>query len=77
MNVIEQLRTAHIPIMQSISKDTLAVQLAIAEKSGAPYALIFGHKEAIDNTVIVRDMQNRKQETIKLSNLPEYLKKLK
>lgn len=77
LNVIEQLRTAHIPIMQSISKDTLAVQLAIAEKSGAPYALIFGHKEAIDNTVIVRDMQNRKQETIKLSNLPEYLKKLK
>lgn len=77
LNVVEQLRLAHIPIMQSISKDTLGIQLAIAEKSGAPYALIFGHKEAIDNTVIVRDMHNRKQETIKLSNLAEYLKKLK
>ncbi|OGI72398.1 histidine--tRNA ligase [Candidatus Nomurabacteria bacterium RIFCSPHIGHO2_02_FULL_38_15] len=77
LNVVEQLRMAHIPIMQSISKDTLGIQLAIAEKSGAPYALIFGHKEAIDNTVIVRDMQNRKQETIKLDHLAEYLKKLK
>lgn len=77
LNVVEQLRIAHIPIMQSISKDTLGIQLAIAEKSGAPYALIFGHKEAIDNTVIVRDMHNRKQETIKLENLAEYLKKLK
>lgn len=77
LNVVEQLRLAHIPILQSISKDTLGVQLAIAEKSGVPYALIFGHKEAIDNTVIVRDMHNRKQETIKLSALAEYLKKLK
>lgn len=77
LNVVEQLRLAHIPILQSISKDTLGVQLAIAEKSGTPYALIFGHKEAIDNTVIVRDMHNRKQETIKLSALAEYLKKLK
>jgi histidyl-tRNA synthetase len=77
LNVVEQLRLAHIPIIQSISKDTLGVQLAIAEKSGTPYALIFGHKEAIDSTVIVRDMHNRKQETIKLSALAEYLKKLK
>ena len=77
LNVVEQLRLAHIPILQSISKDTLGVQWAIAEKSGVPYALIFGHKEAIDNTVIVRDMHNRKQETIKLANLAEYLKKLK
>lgn len=77
LNVVEQLRLAHIPIMQSISKDTLSVQLAIAEKSGVPYALIFGHKEAIDGTVIVRDMQNRKQETIKLDKLIEHIKKLK
>lgn len=77
LNVLEQLRLAHIPIIQSLSKDTLSVQLAIAEKSGVPYALIFGHKEAIDSTVIVRDMKNRKQETIKLDKLIDYIKKLK
>jgi histidyl-tRNA synthetase len=77
LNVIEILRKAHIPIAQSLSKDSLGAQLAIAEKLAVPYALIFGAKEAIDNTVIVRDMSNRSQNTVKLSKLLEHLKELK
>lgn len=77
LNITETLRKAHIPIAQALSKDSLGSQLAIAEKLGIPYTLIFGVKEALDNTVIVRDMSNRSQETVKLDKLPEYLKKLK
>ncbi|MES2416261.1 MAG: histidine--tRNA ligase [Patescibacteria group bacterium] len=77
LNVIDLLRKAHVPIAQSLSKDTLGAQLAIAEKLQIPYALIFGQKEALDNAVIVRDMSNRSQETIKLSRLLEYLKEIK
>ncbi len=77
LNIIEILRKAHIPIAQSLSKDSLGSQLAIAEKLAVPYALIFGQKEALDNSVIVRDMSNRSQETVKLSNLLEYLKEIK
>ncbi|MBI3273644.1 MAG: histidine--tRNA ligase, partial [Candidatus Colwellbacteria bacterium] len=66
LNVIEILRKAHIPIAQSLSKDSLGSQLAIAEKLNIPYALIFGVKEALDNSVIVRDMSNRSQDTVKL-----------
>ncbi len=77
LNIIEILRKAHIPISQSLSKDSLGSQLAIAEKLGIPYALIFGVKEAIDDTVIVRDMASRSQETVKLSKLLEYLKEMK
>lgn len=77
LNIIDILRKAHIPIAQSLSKDSLGSQLAIAEKLNIPYALIFGVKEAIDNTVIVRDMGSRSQETVKLSKLLEYLKELK
>ncbi len=77
LNVIEVLRKAHIPIAQSLSKDSLGSQLGIAEKLGVPYALIFGVKEALDNSVIVRDMSNRSQETVKLAKLLEYLKELK
>lgn len=77
LNIIEILRKAHIPIAQSLSKDSLGSQLAIAEKLGIPYALIFGQKEAFDNSVIVRDMSNRSQETVKLSKLLEYLKEIK
>lgn len=77
LNIIEILRKAHIPIAQSLSKDSLGSQLAIAEKLAIPYALIFGVKEALDNSVIVRDMSNRSQETIKLNKLLEYLKEIK
>lgn len=77
LNVIEILRKAHIPIAQSLSKDNLSSQLAIAEKLAIPYVLILGQKEALDNSVIVRDMSNRSQNTIKLSKLPEYLKEIK
>ena len=77
LNIIEILRKAHIPIAQSLSKDSLGSQLAIAEKLNIPYALIFGVKEALENSVIVRDMGNRSQDTVKLNKLLEYLKELK
>ena len=77
LNVIEILRKGKIPIAQSISKDNLGAQLAMAEKSGINHAIIFGQKEALEDSVIVRDMSNRSQETIKLSNLLEYIKGLK
>jgi histidyl-tRNA synthetase len=75
--IIEILRKAHIPIAQSLSKDSLGSQLAIAERLAIPYVLIFGLKEALNNSVIVRNMSNRSQETIKLSELLEYLKEIK
>jgi histidyl-tRNA synthetase len=77
LNVIEILRKAHIPIAQTLSKDSLSSQLAIAEKLQIPYALIFGQKEALDNSVIVRNMSNRSQDTVKLEKLLEYLKEIK
>jgi len=75
--IIETLRKAHIPIAQSLSKDGLAQQLAIAERSGAPYTIIFGQKEALDNTIIARNMETRSQETVKLADLPDFVKHLK
>ncbi len=75
--IIETLRKAHIPIAQALSKDGLGQQLAIAERSGAPYTIIFGQKEAMDETVIVRNMETRSQETVKLADLPDFVKHLK
>ena len=77
LNIVETLRKAHIPLAQSLSKDSLGAQLAIAEKLAIPYALIFGVKEALDDSVIVRNMETRSQETVKLKKLLEYLKELK
>ena len=77
LNIIEILRKAHVPIMQSISKDSLGSQLAVAEKTGAPYVMIFGQMEAVHDTVIVRNMETRSQETVAITELASYLKHLK
>lgn len=77
LQVIEILRKARVPIAHSLGKDSLSMQLGIAEKMKVPYAIILGQKEVIDDTVIVRNMDNRSQDSIKVAKLAEYLKKLK
>lgn len=75
LEVIEILRNSKIPIQQSLVKDKLSGQLAIAEKLKIPHTVILGQREAIDNTVIIRSMKNRSQDTVKISELKEYVKK--
>ena len=76
LSVIEILRKAKIPMEQSLSKDSLGSQLAIAEKMGVPFAIIFGQKEAMNNEIIVRNLETRSQDTVKIPELSEYIKKL-
>lgn len=76
LRVIEILRQNKIPVRQSLSKDSLGSQLAIAEKSGIPHTLIFGQKEALENTILVRDMANRSQTTVDIEKLAKHLKNL-
>ncbi len=77
LNIMEILRKAKFPVVQSISKDKLGAQLGHAEKLGLKYVMIFGQREALDNTVIVRNMENRSQDNVKIADLKEYIKKLK
>lgn len=77
LEIIEILRAARIPVLHALNKDSLSAQLAIAEKMEIPYAIIFGQKEALEGTVIVRNMATRSQETVKIDKLTEYLKKIK
>jgi histidyl-tRNA synthetase len=75
--ILEILRKAKCPVYQSISKDKLGSQLAAAEKMNVPYVIIFGQREAMDGTVIIRNMQNRSQDSVKIAELMNYIKKLK
>ncbi len=77
LNIMEILRKAKFPVVQSISKDKLGSQLAQAEKIGLKYVMIFGQREALDNTVIIRNMQTRSQDIVKIDELGKYLKALK
>jgi histidyl-tRNA synthetase len=77
MNIIEILREAKIGVTHALAKDSLGSQLAVAEKLGLPFTIIFGQKEALENCVLVRDMENRSQKSVPIEKLADYLKKLK
>jgi len=73
--VTEKLRKAGIPISQSFTKEGLSDQLRIASKLNMPYAIILGQKEAIDESVILRNMSNGSQDIIPIINIVEAIKK--
>lgn len=76
LSIMELLRVAKIPVHQALSRDKITSQIAAAEKLAVPYILILGQKEAIEDSVTVRHMNSRIQETVKVRDLIEYLQKL-
>lgn len=76
LRVIEVLRQSKIPVYHSLTKDKLTAQLMSAENLKVPYILIMGQKECMENTVLIREMQNRSQETVRIDEVAEYLRKV-
>ncbi len=76
LNIVEMLRKEKIPVYHSITKDKITGQLSGAEYMHATHVLIMGQKEAMDNTVVVRNVITRAQDTIPMAKLAEFLKKL-
>jgi histidyl-tRNA synthetase len=77
LQVLETLRKAHTDVYQSLSKDKMSAQIALAEKMNIPYVIIMGKKEAMEKSVLVRNMNTRCQDTVMLADLIDYVKKLK
>ena len=73
--LFEDIRKAGIDVRYSLSRDTIKGQLRMAARYGARFALIFGQKEALEGTVIVREMDTGIQETIPLEKIIGELKK--
>ncbi len=73
--LIDTLRQAGIPVMHSLTSDSLSAQLRDAEAKGVRYTLIIGQKEFVENTVILRDMHVRNQEYVDQPSLVKRLKK--
>lgn len=77
LKVIETLRQAKIPLYQALCRDKLISQLSAAENLKIPYSIIMGQREALENSVIVRNTSSRVQETVKIADLPAHFKRLK
>ncbi|MEK7582447.1 MAG: histidine--tRNA ligase [Patescibacteria group bacterium] len=73
--LFEEVRKAGIEIKSSLGRDSIKAQLRIANRLGVKYALIFGQKEALDDTVILREMDSGIQENIPLEKIVDELKK--
>ena len=76
LNILEMLRQNKIPVYQSICKDSMRDQLVAAEEMKIQYALIFGQKEAIENSIIIKDMKKQINETVTIDKLIPKLKKI-
>lgn len=76
LRLLDMMRHANILIHHDLSKDKISAQLQHAERLNVPYLLLIGHREALQNSVMVRNMKNLSQECVELQNLIEHIKKL-
>jgi histidyl-tRNA synthetase len=76
LQIIEKLREAKIPVSHSLAKDKCMGQLSIAERFHIPYILILGQKEALEGTVLLREIESRRQEVVQQSELISRLKEV-
>lgn len=74
LTVMDSLRKARIPVYQSFSADKLGPQLSEAERLKVPYLIIMGQREAMQDAVIVRRVETRSQQMVRVTDLPQYLK---
>ena len=73
--LFESFRKAGIEAKSSLGRDSIKSQLRIAHRLGVRFALIFGQKEALEGTIILREMDTGVQETILLEKIVEEVKR--
>jgi len=75
LKLFTEFRKNNIHVSESFGRDSIKAQLRIADRLGTDLALIMGQKEALDNTLILREMQSGVQETIPLEKIIDEVKK--
>jgi len=75
LKLIEDFRKEGILISESLGRDSLKAQLKMADRIGIKYTLILGQKEALEGTIIIRDMKTGGQETMRLERVIAEMKK--
>ena len=73
--LLETLRNNGIPVYHSLWHERIGEQMTAASSLATPFILIMGHKEAVEGTVLVREVATNSQEAVPMSELPGYLKR--
>ena len=74
LKLLEEFRKAKIPLAESLGRDSLRTQLARADKLEVEYALLFGQREVLDESIVIRKMDTGEQKTVKLDKVVEEIK---
>jgi len=75
LKLIEEFKNNGIKVAQNIGKDNLKSQLQLASKMKVKYSLILGQREVLEDTIIVRDMENSIQEVLPQKGIIKEIKK--
>lgn len=75
LKLFGEFRKNNIYVSESFGRDSIKAQLRVADRLGADLALIIGQKEALDNTVIIKEMQSGIQEIVPLEKIIDEVKK--
>jgi histidyl-tRNA synthetase len=74
--IFEELYKAGVCVLHCIAKDKLSGQINTAENSGAPYIILIGQKEALENSVVIRNNSTHAQESVPIASLAAKVKEL-
>jgi histidyl-tRNA synthetase len=75
LELTHELRAAGISVDRAFDRRSMKAQMKSADRSGASVALIIGEQEAADRTVTVRDLRSSEQESVKVEDVIEHVKK--
>ncbi|MFH0969429.1 MAG: histidine--tRNA ligase [Patescibacteria group bacterium] len=76
LNMFSELEKNGIPVAESFGRGSLKSQLRVADKFQVEITLIIGQKEALDDTVIVKNMKTGSQETVANEKIINAVKKI-
>ena len=74
-SVLEILRHAKIPVHQSLLMERVGEQMAHEKQLGVPCIIIMGHKEALEDSVLVREVATNSQDSVPIDRLIPYLRR--
>ncbi len=72
--LFEEFRKTGITAKATFGRDSVKSQLKVANRLGIKYTLIMGQKEAMDHSVILREMDSGVQETVPLEKIVELVR---
>lgn len=77
LKILEEFRKNRIQVLEFLGKDSLKSQLKLADKLKVKFALILGQKEALEEMIILKNLETGKQRLVKIKNLISEMKRLK